>query len=193
MNTPRHSVSVSGVIPDDHGRVLLIRRRDNQHWEPPGGVLELAETIQDGLRREVREETGLEVEPDALTGVYKNMARGVVALVFRCKIVGGQLAANDEVTAFRDPALCRDHSQGLESTRRKPDIGLLMTRHTASITRCDTCDLDTCDPCDLDPCDLCRDVFSTVSRAHLRRATPDGQDRATRGGASNLRRAGRLG
>ena len=32
----RHSVSVSGVIPDDHGRVLLIRRRDNQHWEPPG-------------------------------------------------------------------------------------------------------------------------------------------------------------
>ena len=59
----------------------------------------MAETIHDGLR-EVREETGLEVEPDALTGVYKNMARGVVALVFRCKIVGGQLAATDEVTAF---------------------------------------------------------------------------------------------
>ena len=58
MNTtqPRHSVSVSGVIPDDHGRVLLIRRRDNQHWEPPGGVLELGETIEDGLRREMREE-----------------------------------------------------------------------------------------------------------------------------------------
>ena len=96
----RHSVSVSGVIPDDHGRVLLIRRRDNQHWEPPGGVLELAEAIQDGLRREVREETGLDVEPDALTGVYKNMTRGIIALVFRCKITGGHLAANDEVTAF---------------------------------------------------------------------------------------------
>jgi 8-oxo-dGTP diphosphatase len=53
--TPRHSVSVSGVIPDDHGRVLLIRRRDNQRWEPPGGVLELGETIHDGLRREIRE------------------------------------------------------------------------------------------------------------------------------------------
>jgi NUDIX domain-containing protein len=55
MNTmsPRHSVSVSGVIPHDHGRVLLVRRRDNQHWKPPGGVLELAETIHDGLRREV--------------------------------------------------------------------------------------------------------------------------------------------
>ena len=103
MNTtpPRHSVSVSGVILDDHGRVLLIRRRDNQHWEPPGGVLELAETIRDGLRREIREETGLDVEPDALTGVYKNMPRGIIALVFRCKITGGQLTANNEVTAFR--------------------------------------------------------------------------------------------
>jgi len=96
---PPHSVSVSGVIPDDHGRVLLIQRRDNQHWEPPG-VLELPETIHDGLRREIREETGLDIEPDALTGVYKNMPRGIIALVFRCKITAGHWATNDEVTAF---------------------------------------------------------------------------------------------
>ena len=98
---PRHSVSVSGVITDDHGRTLLIQRRDNHHWEPPGGVLELDETIQDGLHREVREETGFDVEPDTLSGIYKNMNRGIVALVFRCKITGGHLTINDEVTAFR--------------------------------------------------------------------------------------------
>ena len=98
---PRHSVSVSAVITDDHGQALLIQRRDNQHWEPPGGVLELHETIQDGLRREVREETGLHVEPVTLTGVYKNMTRAIIALVFRCTITGGDLATTDEVTAFR--------------------------------------------------------------------------------------------
>src|SRR3954470_1259534 len=104
MNTtpPRHSVSVSGVIPDDHGRVLLIRRRDNQHWEPPGGVLELGETIHDGVRREVREETGLDIEPDRLTGVYKNMPRGIVALVFRAHVVAGSpTEATDEAARVR--------------------------------------------------------------------------------------------
>src|SRR5690242_13593614 len=102
MNTQpaRHSISVSGIITDDHGRALLIQRRDNHHWEPPGGVLELSETIEDGLRREVREETGLNIEPDRLSGIYKNMSRGIVALVFRCKVVGGELTGNNEVTGF---------------------------------------------------------------------------------------------
>ena len=101
MTSPRHSVSVAAVITDDHGRALLIQRRDNQHWEPPGGVLELGETIEDGLRREAHEETGLDVEPVALTGVYKNMPRGIVALVFRCKITGGDLALTDETAAYQ--------------------------------------------------------------------------------------------
>jgi 8-oxo-dGTP diphosphatase len=101
MDFPRHSVSVAGVIIDDQGRTLLIQRRDNQRWEPPGGILELGEAIEDGLRREVREETGLDVEPAGLTGVYKNMQRGIVALVFRCTITGGGLTVNDEATAFR--------------------------------------------------------------------------------------------
>ena len=98
---PRHSVSVAGIITDDHGRALLIQRADNHRWEPPGGVLELGESIPDGLRREVREETGLDVEPVALTGVYKNMNRGIVALVFRCKITGGGLTTTDEASAFQ--------------------------------------------------------------------------------------------
>jgi len=52
-------------------------------------------------RREVREETGLDIEPIALSGVYKNMTRAIINLVFRCKITGGALATNDEATGFR--------------------------------------------------------------------------------------------
>jgi 8-oxo-dGTP diphosphatase len=79
-------------------RFLAIRRADNGRWEPPGGVLELDESIEDGLIREVAEETGLDVEPVALTGVDKNMRRGIVALVFRCAIVGRTARPPDEVS-----------------------------------------------------------------------------------------------
>ncbi|GAA0934484.1 NUDIX domain-containing protein [Nonomuraea longicatena] len=88
------------MIIDDAGRALLTQRRDNGHWEAPGGVLELHEDINAGLRREIEEETGLQIEPLALTGVYKNMARGIVALVFRCKVTGGHLVETDEAKAF---------------------------------------------------------------------------------------------
>ena len=98
---PRHSVSVAAAITDAHGRLLAIRRSDNDHWEPPGGVLELTETIPDGLAREVREETGLTVEVGALTGVYKNMVRGIVALVFRCSIIDGTAGTTAEAREVR--------------------------------------------------------------------------------------------
>lgn len=78
-STPLHSVSVAGAVIRDDGRFLAIRRRDNGTWELPGGVLELDETPEDGVVREVREETGILVKVDRLTGVYKNMARGIVA------------------------------------------------------------------------------------------------------------------
>lgn len=99
--TAKHWVSVAGVVTDERNRALMIQRRDNQHWEPPGGVLETGESITDGLIREVREETGLDVEPVALTGIYKNITRGIIALVFRCEITGGELTTNDEAAAFR--------------------------------------------------------------------------------------------
>ncbi|MFG3436151.1 NUDIX hydrolase [Nonomuraea sp. NPDC047897] len=97
----KHSVSVAGVIIDGQGRALLTQRRDNDSWEAPGGVLEREEDIRSGLLREVREETGLDVEPVVLTGVYKNMAHGIVALVFRCEAIGGRLTTTDEARAFR--------------------------------------------------------------------------------------------
>ncbi|MEU5426757.1 NUDIX domain-containing protein [Streptomyces olivoreticuli] len=98
-STPLHSVSVAGAVVRDDGRMLAIRRVDNGRWELPGGVLEIEEAPEGGVRREVLEETGVEVDVERLTGVYKNMARGIVALVFRCRPVGGTARTSDEAAA----------------------------------------------------------------------------------------------
>ncbi|GAA0904101.1 NUDIX hydrolase [Virgisporangium aurantiacum] len=92
----RHSVSVAAVITNEDGRVLVIQRRDNGEWQIPGGILERDESIHAGLKREVNEETCLVIEPHRLTGVYKNVRLGVVALVFRAHAVGGTAAPTDE-------------------------------------------------------------------------------------------------
>lgn len=95
---PRHSVSVAAAVVREDGRVLCIRRDDNGHWEPPGGVLELGERIHDGLIREVQEETGLVVVADTLTGIYQNEPRDIVALVFRCHVTSGVLTVTAETS-----------------------------------------------------------------------------------------------
>jgi 8-oxo-dGTP diphosphatase len=87
---------VSAAVLDEKDRVLLIQRRDSGEWQTPGGILELDEDIHAGLRREVLEETGYTVEPERLTGVYKNMPLGVVALVFRCRAQHGTPTPSEE-------------------------------------------------------------------------------------------------
>jgi len=95
----QHSVSVAAVITDDDGRILVVQRRDTGKWEIPGGILEAPESIHAGMRREVEEETGVIAEPERLRGVYKNLRLGVVALVFRARIVSGQPGPTEESAA----------------------------------------------------------------------------------------------
>ena len=98
---PRHVVGVAGVVVDDSGRALAVRRRVPERWELPGGALEVGERLTQGLAREVEEEIGLVVEPVRLTGVYQNMALGPVALVFLCRRIGGQERLSDETSDWR--------------------------------------------------------------------------------------------
>ena len=99
--TPKHSVSVAGIVVRDDGRVLVIKRDDNGHWEAPGGVLELDESFEAGVRREVLEETGLEVTVERLTGVYKNLTQGIVSLVYRCRPEEGEPHETEEACEIR--------------------------------------------------------------------------------------------
>jgi ADP-ribose pyrophosphatase YjhB (NUDIX family) len=117
--SPRHSVSVTGITVRGDGRVLAIRRADNSTWEPPGGVLELDEEPQAGVVREVFEETGIKVDVRQLTGVYKNMKLGVVALVFRCEPTAGTERTSSESTAVEwfTPDEVRERMSGVFAIR----------------------------------------------------------------------------
>lgn len=58
------------IVEDSQGRILMQQRRDDGTWSYPGGRIEIDETVEDGARREVREECGLEVGDLRLLGVF---------------------------------------------------------------------------------------------------------------------------
>ncbi|MBW4085824.1 NUDIX domain-containing protein [Paenibacillus sp. S150] len=91
--------SVAGVIRNEEGRILLLRKGGEQLWGLPAGAIEPGETPSRALRREVFEETGLMVTPQRITGVfggrkytyeYINGDRVQYSIiVFECSIVKG--------------------------------------------------------------------------------------------------------
>jgi 8-oxo-dGTP pyrophosphatase MutT (NUDIX family) len=108
--------SASAIVTDEQGRILLIKRRDNTLWALPGGGHDIGETIEQTAVREVKEETGLDVQVTGLTGIYTNPAHVVAftdgevrqqfSLCFTTTLLGGQLAIDHESTdiAWTDPA-----------------------------------------------------------------------------------------
>jgi 8-oxo-dGTP diphosphatase len=93
---PTHRVGAFAVIFDDSGRVLLSRRVDSGWWNLPGGGVEPWESVSEGVVREVREETGLEVEAGRLIGVYSKPQKHEVVVVFECQIKGGTITSTEE-------------------------------------------------------------------------------------------------
>jgi len=100
-DAPLIIVGASACVRDGAGRLLLVRRADDGTWAFPAGVMELGERVDRAVVREVREETGLEVEPARLVGVYAGpeffhtYPNGhqvhVVSAFFACRVVGGDL------------------------------------------------------------------------------------------------------
>lgn len=106
--TPK--VGADAAAFDDEGRLLVIRRADDGRWSLPGGWVAPGEAPEDAACREAREETGLEVAPRGLAGVFATPAGGrrphaMVALVYLCDVVGGEARCSHESTAvtFRHP------------------------------------------------------------------------------------------
>lgn len=96
-------VSVSAYIENDDGEVLLIQTHNRSDtWEFPGGQVDDHESLTSALKREVKEETGVEIELVNMVGVYQNLAVNVICFVFRAKYIGGNIKLQeDEIKAAR--------------------------------------------------------------------------------------------
>jgi 8-oxo-dGTP diphosphatase len=95
-NSAPFRIGVFALIFDEDQRVLLAHRRDIDWWNLPGGGMEHGETVEEAVCREVREETGLEVEVKYLVGVYSKPQKQEVVLTFNCRAIGGVLTATEE-------------------------------------------------------------------------------------------------
>lgn len=103
--------ATSAVILNAEGRVLLHRRADNGLWSLPGGAMEIGETVKQCVVREVLEETGLDVRPTGLVGIYSDPAhvieyedgeiRQQFSICFRGVPVAGALRSSPESTELR--------------------------------------------------------------------------------------------
>ncbi len=99
-------VAVSAVVTNDVGEILLHKRSDNELWSVPGGAMELGESISQAVTREVKEETGFDVEPERLVGIYSDSGHIVAysdgevrqqfSICFACRVIGGDFAESDE-------------------------------------------------------------------------------------------------
>lgn len=98
--------TASAVIVGDDGRVLLARRKREPFagsWDLPGGFLEEGEHSLDGLRRELREEAGVEIEPGNFLGVWTDRygdaedAPATINLYWTARIAAGEPRPDDDV------------------------------------------------------------------------------------------------
>ncbi|WP_327395422.1 NUDIX domain-containing protein [Streptomyces phaeochromogenes] len=137
--------SVTAVILDDVGRLLLIHKTDNDLWALPGGGHDIGEHIGGTVVREVSEETGIDVEVDSIVGLYTDPehvlayddgeVRQQFSICFRAHPIGGSLRTSSESKEVRwvdpsdldrldiHPSMLLRIRHGLDESRREPYIG----------------------------------------------------------------------
>ncbi|MCN9239277.1 NUDIX domain-containing protein [Streptomyces sp. RY43-2] len=121
-------VAASAVVTDDRGRILLQRRKDNDLWALPGGGMDMTDSLPGTAVREVKEETGYDVEITGLVGTYMDPRRIIAYsdgevrrqfnVCFRARIAGGTLTVSDESTEVRFVDLAEVDALPMHHTQR---------------------------------------------------------------------------
>jgi len=99
---PKMIHTVDGILFDKNGQIILIQRKSdtfNKYWALPGGIVEINESIEETLEREMKEETSVAVNPKEILGVFSDPQRDprgrVISTVFICDYIGIPEAASD--------------------------------------------------------------------------------------------------
>ena len=92
-----HLVSVAALVTNEKGEILLVNS-PWRGWEYPGGLIEPGETFQEALHREIREESGVEVEITGFVEICKNVEKDIVNIDFTARYISGELTTSEEST-----------------------------------------------------------------------------------------------
>jgi 8-oxo-dGTP diphosphatase len=106
---PARPIVGVGALIFDGDRILMAQRGKEPlkgSWSLPGGAVEVGETLEQAVRREVREETNLEIEPEAIFEVFERIMRDAggraeyhyVLVDYVCRVVGGELQSGDDAS-----------------------------------------------------------------------------------------------
>ncbi|MFX0050790.1 MAG: NUDIX domain-containing protein [Candidatus Hodarchaeota archaeon] len=129
---PKMVHAVDGILRGKNGKIILIRRISETYkgyWAIPGGAVEMNETVEEALIREMREETGVTVKPTDILGVFSAVDRDprgrVISTVFVCTYQGtpnsGSDAGEIKICTLEEALgleLAFDHNQILKSYQR---------------------------------------------------------------------------
>lgn len=98
------------IIENENGEIMLVKRKfdpQKSYWDLPGGFIDAYETLEDSVKREIKEELGVDVKVDRIIGVYKdiyvfqNIKVPTIGIVVLAKITKGKIKVSDDVADYK--------------------------------------------------------------------------------------------
>lgn len=140
---PKHIIATSAYVENKEGHVLLVKTHFRQDtFELPGGQVEEGEALDEATVREVFEETGIKIRPIGITGVYYNVSKHMLSVVFKAEYISGAIRPQPEEIKEACFAELTDETIDKWITRPQMKSRTLDTIHAASFVPYETWEMD---------------------------------------------------